>query len=190
MSAIWIYLVGYCIAFVGLFLGTALWRAKARKTRSPFPENTKLLRGPGETLRRKLADLDTDIAAKGLLAFALPLAVGAALAVIAVRVNNDTLQVTLLLAAVAGLIISLALVVIRLVQSAERWSNVWLGYSGERVVAESLEELKPQGFRIFHDVPAGNERESAKTVCRLSTSLPAKTSATPIQSVNSRTSFF
>lgn len=158
MSAIWIYLVGYCITFVGLFLGAALWRAKTRKTRSPFPENTKLLRGPGETLRRKLADLETDIAAKGLLAFALPLAAGSALAFIAVRVNNGPLQVTLLLSAVSGLVISLALIVLRLVRSAELWSNTWLGYCGERIVAESLEELKPQGFRIFHDVPAGDAK--------------------------------
>jgi hypothetical protein len=38
--------------------------------------------------------------------------------------------------------------------------NRYLGYFGERIVAEHLEPLKPEGWRVFHDVPG--EHNGAK----------------------------
>jgi len=157
MSASWLFFIGYGTVFLGLFIGLALWRKKNRKTRAPFPENAKLLRGPGETLRRKLADLDERSTYEVLIAFILPLIVGVGIAQIATHLEGTEQLVGLALATLA-LLISLVLVIRRLVNGIERWRNTWLGYFGERIVAESLEELKPQGFRIFHDVPAGDAK--------------------------------
>lgn len=155
MSGSWIFTIGYCVVFLALLFGSALWRKKNRKTRAPFPDNARLLRGPGETLRRKLTELDEQIIYELLLAFIVPLGVGCALAWIATHVSG-TAQIIWLVAAVLGLLLSLVLVIRHLVRGIERWSNTWLGYFGERVVAESLEPLKAGGFRIFHDVPAGD----------------------------------
>lgn len=155
MSASWLFIIGYGVIFLGLLAALVFWRKKNRKTRAPFPENAKLLRGPGETLRRKLADLDERSLYEVLIAFVVPLGVGLILAQIAIRLDG-TAQIIGLLVAVLGLLASLVVVIRRLVQGIERWSNTWLGYFGERIVAECLEELKPRGFRIFHDVPAGD----------------------------------
>ncbi|MDF3058096.1 MAG: hypothetical protein K0R17_2311 [Rariglobus sp.] len=151
----WVFLGGYCLVFLALLAGAALWRHKNRKARAPFPDNARLLRGPGETLRRKLAALDEQIACELLAAFLVPLAVGGALAWIATHVSGPA-QVIWLIAAVVTLLTSLIVLVRHLVGGIERWRNTWLGYYGERVVAESLEPLKAAGFRIFHDVPGGD----------------------------------
>lgn len=157
MSASWLFFIGYGTLFLGLLIGLALWRKKNRKTRAPFPENAKLLRGPGETLRRKLADLDERSIYELLIAFVLPLIVGVSLAQIATRLDG-TAQLIGLLVAALGLLVALVFVVRRLVQGIERWRNTWLGYFGERVVGECLDPLKAQGFRVFHDVPAGDPK--------------------------------
>jgi hypothetical protein len=157
MSASWLFFIGYGIVFLGLLTGLAFWRKKNRRTRAPFPENAKLLRGPGETLRRKLSDLDEQSTYEVLIAFVLPLIVGVGIAQIATHLDG-TEQLVALGVATLALLISLILVVRRLVNGIDRWRNTWLGFYGERVVAESLEELKPQGFRIFHDVPAGDAK--------------------------------
>lgn len=151
----WVFLGGYCLVFFALLFGTALWRRKNRKTRAPFPDNAKLLRGPGETLRRKLATLDEQIIYQLLAAFIAPIIVGGTFAWIATHVTGSA-QVAWLIAAALGLLLSLVLVVRPLVIGIDRWRNTWLGYFGERIVAEALEPLKAEGFRIFHDVPAGD----------------------------------
>lgn len=157
MSGSWLFTLGYCVFFLALLFSVALWRKKNRKTRSPFPENAKLLRGPGETLGRKLAALDEQIVWELLVAFCLPLVVGGALAWIATQLSG-TAQTGALIAAFAGLLVSLVVVIRHLVRGMDRWRNTWLGYYGERVVAEALEPLKSEGFRIFHDVPAGDAK--------------------------------
>lgn len=61
---------------------------------------------------------------------------------------------------VAGVAVTLMAFVAAFILAA-RWfagkaresSNRYLGYFGERLVAEYLEPLKSQGWRIFHDVP-------------------------------------
>jgi hypothetical protein len=157
MSASWLFFIGYGILFLGLFICLALWRKKNRKTRAPFPENAKLLRGPGETLSRKLAELDERFVYEVLIALLIPLFVGISLAQIATHLDGTAQLVGLGIAALA-LFVTLFFVLRRLVNGIDRWRNTWLGCYGERVVAESLEELKPQGFRIFHDVPAGDAK--------------------------------
>lgn len=153
----WLFLAGYGAVFLALLTGLFLWRKRNRKTRAPFPENARLLRGPGETLRRKLADLDERSVYEILAALLLPLGVGLVLAHIAIRLDG-TAQIIGLLVATLGLLASLVFVIRRLVQGIERWRNTWLGYFGERIVAESLDPLKTEGFRIFHDVPAGDAK--------------------------------
>ena len=153
----WIFLGGYFLIFFAVFFCVALWRKKNRKTRAPFPDNAKLLRGPAETLRKKLAALDESLLQTVLAAFLLPLLVGGGIGWIATHVTG-TAQLVWLLAALIGLLVSLVLVVRHLVNGIDRWRNTWLGCFGERVVAESLEPLRAAGFHIFHDVPAGEAK--------------------------------
>lgn len=151
----WLFYAGYLAVFLAIFTGLVLWRKHHRKDRVPFPENARLLRGPGETLRRKLAALDERSVYEILVALLLPLGVGLILAQIAVLLDG-TAQIVGLLVALLALLASLVFVIRRLLQGIERWRNTWLGCFGERIVAENLEPLKAQGFRVFHDVPAGD----------------------------------
>jgi len=150
-----VFLFIYGAIFFALFFGGALWRRRGRKDRAPFPENAKLLRGPGESLRRKLIALDEKSTLEFFIAFALPLLVGIALAWVAVHLSGST-QLIALGAALIGLLASLFYVTRRLIAGIETWRNTNLGYFGERIVGEALDPLKAEGFRVFHDVPAGD----------------------------------
>jgi hypothetical protein len=153
----WVFLGGYSLVFFGLLFGVALWRRKKRKERAPFPQNAKLLRGPGETLRKQLAALDESLFQTFLFTFVLPLGVGGALAWIATAFNGPAALFWVALALV-GLLASLVFSIRHLVRGLDRWRNTWLGYYGERIVAESLDDLKARGFLVFHDVPAGDTK--------------------------------
>lgn len=150
----WVFLGGYLIVFSALFFGAVLWRRKNRRTRAPFPDNALLLRGPGETLRRTLGALDDRLLCELLLTLVVPIAGGGALAWIAAQVSGHA-QTLWLVVVVTGLLIGLFVLIRRLVHGIERWRNTWLGYFGERIVAEALDPIKAHGFQVFHDVPAG-----------------------------------
>src|SRR3954471_1893345 len=139
MSASWLFFLGYGLVFLGFFVGLAFWRKKNRKTRAPFPENAKLLRGPGETLSRKLTELAERFIFEIFAALLLPLLVGISLAQIAPHLDG-TAPLAGLAIAILALVISLILVLRRLVNGIDRWRSPWLGCYGERIVAESLEE--------------------------------------------------
>jgi hypothetical protein len=76
---------------------------------------------------------------------------------VAVHLSGTT-QLVALGVALIGLITSLILVTRRLIAGIDTWRNVNLGYFGERIVGEALDPLKAAGFRVFHDVPAGDEK--------------------------------
>ncbi|MFA6289730.1 MAG: nuclease-related domain-containing protein [Opitutaceae bacterium] len=152
-----VFLFVYGAVFLALFFGGALWRRRGRKDRAPFPENARLLRGSGESLRRKLIALDERSTFEFLIAFAIPPLVSAALVWVAVHLSGYA-QLTAFVAALLGLIASLIFVTRRLIAGIDTWRNVNLGYFGERIVGEALDPLKADGFRVFHDVPAGDDK--------------------------------
>ncbi len=146
----------YIVLFVAFLFGVILWRGRQRKDRRPFPDQLKLLRGPGESQRRVL-DAETEKEFLYLLAaFVLPLLVAYLLLFITTRLSG-TWQFVSLVASILGLLGSLYFGARLLVGHFVASGNRYLGYFGERVVAESLEPLKAQGCRVFHDVPAGDE---------------------------------
>ena len=152
-----VFILIYGVIFLALVLGGALWRRRSRKDRAPFPDNAKLLRGSGESLRRKLIALDEKSTFEILIAFGIPPLVGATLAWVAVHLSGST-QLVALGISLLGLIASLLFVTRRLIAGIDTWRNVNLGYFGERIVGEALEPLKAAGFRVFHDVPAGDAK--------------------------------
>ena len=48
----------YCLLFLGAVVGLAIWKTKRRRSRPPV--EFKFLRGPGETLRQRMAKFDED----------------------------------------------------------------------------------------------------------------------------------
>ena len=153
---------GYTALFLGI-IGLMLWlRNRSREDRTPFPENTRLLRGPGESLQRKVRELDeqvTDAIVIGLFIPILALGVGLALFLWLKNIWG-------LIAAGIGFLVLAVLMVQqarRVVSVLDRLRNYRLGLFGERIVAEHLEPLKITGHRVFHDVPSGNPPAGSTT---------------------------
>lgn len=141
------YLVGFMVIVGSLFL----WRIHRKKERPP--EKFKLLRGPGETLRRRVQKADDDLVLYILIGAFAPLFLGCGILVLAARLPKG------LVLAGAGLALlvfgaTLLVSVLALFRFLHRRRNDFLGYLGERLVAEYLDPLVSQGYRVFHDVPA------------------------------------
>ncbi len=153
----WVYwfCVVYGLLFLAGCLGLGFWHLRKRRGRPPV--EFKLLRGPGETLRRRLAKFDENLIVHVGGWAALPLVVfwGASwLGIKTVKFETWT-QVWCALGVVV-LLFALALLysIRRVVRGLFRYRSDWLGYMGERFVAEKMAPLERDGFRVFHDVPA------------------------------------
>jgi Nuclease-related domain len=157
MLSSWVIVTVYAGVFAAFILGMLAWRKRQRKDRRPFPDNLKLLRGPGESQYRALTRLEERITDYLLLAFILPVLVSAALFWVTIHLAGAW-QIAGLAATLLGLIGSLFAVSRFLALKVQESANRYLGFFGERVVAEALEPLKAQGFRVFHDVPCGDDQ--------------------------------
>src|SRR4051794_5689216 len=143
--------VAYLLVFMLVIGALFIWWAKRRKERPP--EKFKLLRGPGETQRRRVQKADEDMFMRFVGAAFVPLFVAWLVLIVAA-----CLPKTLSLAAAGIVAISFVVALIasacKLFQFLRRRRDDLLGYLGERAVAEQLDDLRSHGFRIFHDVPA------------------------------------
>jgi hypothetical protein len=143
----------YLLLFVGAVLALRRFDMHRRKRRMPFAQDLKLLRVPGETQLEKVHVLEDRAIFWAMGAAFVPIALLIGL----VRLAQELPETLRLGGAALALLISAGAFV-----ASVRWflnrageiSNRYLGYFGERVVAECLEPLKAQGWRVFHDVPA------------------------------------
>jgi hypothetical protein len=119
------------------------WRRKRRGERQPLSE--KLLRPPGYSLQRKLEDFSDNF--NGWFAGAF---LFSALAIIFASVVPGNLSARIIYLTMFGLTAAICTVF--------AWRTLWnirsyrMGLLGEQAVAEQLQLLLANGFRIFHDV--------------------------------------
>ena len=150
----WLIFGSYMLLFAA-FVAAALWlRLRRSRERKPFPDHLRLRRGPGESLRRQIDQIDNRLLQRASLAFFAPLAASGLLAWTTTNLPPRD-QTAVLVAVLAVLLLTLWLIGRSLARQLEGWRNRTLGYFGERVVAEALEPLKAHGYLVFHDVPAG-----------------------------------
>ena len=146
----WILLAS-CVAPLAILLGLAQlhnWRVRRQKTRVPVPE--KLLRAPGEGLRRKLEVLEDKLSESLAIAFVLPVAYTGFVLLQRHKLAFDRVSLGIALGAGAIGVVVLCRRVLRLL---EQRRNHRLGLSGERAVGEELNQLMLLGCRVYHDVP-------------------------------------
>jgi len=129
-----------------------MFRDEKARSRSPFGE--KLLRPPGESLRLRIDGLKMDMLEKGVV-MAVFLAVPVFLFLF--MPQRSGLQPTSLLVsfigATSGLFYAMAYVYWRKVKALRNeLRNCWLGFDGERYMAEKLTPLVGMGYRVFHDL--------------------------------------
>lgn len=156
-STHWLYIIlGYFVLFAFGLAGIAYVQKKRRKLRPPL--KFKLLRGPGETLRRRIAKYDETSLYWVLLAAVVPITSGYAVLRLLIWLKPQTAQQVYIGVAVAAVVflVTLYLAGRWALRGLSRYSGDWLGYMGEREVAEHLSVLLSCGFRVYHDVPAEN----------------------------------
>lgn len=158
----------FALGYLGLFAGTVFLilflRARSRQDRAPFPDNTRLLRASGESLLRRLTEINDKLLDQFVLTLGLPAVAYGALLYLAARLRDayPIFSYTLISLGLVGLLVAFYLGARRLVALIDRRRNTRLGYFGERIVAEHLEPLKTVGHRVFHDLPAGDGAEAAE----------------------------
>lgn len=148
-------LLVYLVFFMGSIAAMIWWARRQRKTRLPFGDDLKLQRGPGETQLTLVRKFDEE----GFM-WMVWAATAPATVVLLLLMGTLKLPKDLQLAGVAVTLLAFMAVFILaarwFARKAQESGNRYLGYFGERLVAEYLEPLKAQGWRIFHDVPALN----------------------------------
>jgi hypothetical protein len=147
------YFIAFMLATFSIF-----WWSIARKKDRP-PEDFKLLRGPGETQRRRVQKADENLFFWLFGGAFLPLLIALLILSLATHLPKSLL---LLGAAVAVVLFvaSTVCAIILLHRFLNRRRNDLLGYLGERAAAESLEPVKADGYRIFHDVPCQGRKKN------------------------------
>lgn len=156
-KAVYFSILGYTVLFTVAVFGFGLLRIKRRKERTPL--QFKLLRGPGETLRKKLGTADEFEFPRIFLSSLVPVLVASGFLYVLAKIAPKTPLVASL-AVTALVFVATAVFCGRYVLGhLYQYRHNWLGYMGERAVGEELTGLYARGFRIFHDVPA----EGAKT---------------------------
>jgi hypothetical protein len=147
-----LFFFGYLTIFLIALWAVVWWDRRRRRTRRPFPENLKLLRMPGEYLWRRVIEQDESRTQRWLTIMLIPIVVGA----VVLQVVSQCLQsspATGLVVAVVVFVFTLLLCVRWCQTQLQREADDYLGFFGERYVAEWLDPLKAQGWFIFHDIP-------------------------------------
>ncbi|HVS54605.1 MAG TPA: nuclease-related domain-containing protein [Opitutaceae bacterium] len=143
--------IGYWVVYIGLIIGIISWVRWRRKTRWPFKDSDKLLREPGESLRRKIVQLDE----RATLEIGGALVVGAlAWPTILWFIAKTGLRgAPAWIGPGCGLLVVAFGAAWRIYRLLNERRNRLLGWFGERIVAEKLRPLAVRGYHIFHDIP-------------------------------------
>ena len=155
-----LFYLAYMLLFGASVAALAWWQKQTRKTRLPFGDEFKLLRGPGETQLRLARKSDDEAVPRLVWASVIPVTVGMLLLLLTVGLPEE-MQIAGAAVALGGFIAALFFTARWFANKARESGNRYLGYFGERVVAEHLEPLKAQGWRIFHDVPVTAQTHKA-----------------------------
>ena len=145
---------GYVVAFMAAVAYVGARQRRGQTGRTPL--NFKLLRAPGETRRRQVRAFEDRLNLYTLGAAFAPLLVAALLqAGLDLGGSESGLRpgwhfALYLAAGVVTLVLTGGWYWRRLQENGNRH----LDYLAERAVAEELNKLSSQGFRIFHDIPA------------------------------------
>jgi hypothetical protein len=146
-----LYVVVAIVLAMGPVILFLLWsRWKRREKRSPICRN--ILRGPGESLRLKIAQLAEQIEEQMVLLVLAPaLLSGFILGTGFVKGNNPTLSSYLTLVILLSIFVPIPLV--KIIRRSQDRANYQLGLDAELAVGRELNLIMREGFYVFHDFP-------------------------------------
>lgn len=144
------------VGFIAAVIAGYHWRVKRRGTR--YPVEFKLRRGPGESLRRKIAKFDEDVFPFSISAAGIPVGIGSGTTALIASVTTAREREALIAGAVVFVVVAIisGALLFRYIGRRKNWQ---LGYLGERAVAEYLDTLAANSYQLFHDVPAEGAKQ-------------------------------
>jgi hypothetical protein len=146
------WIIGYFLLFYASTFGVLFMLRKKRTRRFPLPDNTKLLRMPGEQLWRELTKSEENDDLLFIAAIVVPLiAVVIVFELIRPLVNQWPIATIVVL--ISTIIVSIWLTGRFMAKRFFARNDKFLGFFGERYVGEYLDKLKHEGWFVFHDVP-------------------------------------
>ena len=136
-----------------MYVCIKMWLSWQRRRRQRSPLTRGLLRGPGESLRKVLDDLSTDMLAYFFAAWSGPIVV------FSIHLSQSYLggipetrfRIVFSLVLAAGVSVYCIVKVLKLAATARQYQ---LGLECELAVGQELNSLQAHGFRVFHDFPA------------------------------------
>ena len=140
----------YAALFMGVFVAVILWVQQKRRTRRPCGKDVRLMRMPREYLWHRVIKHDEFDMLWTFGLMLVPIIVGGVVLQITALFLGKTIAA--LVIAIVLFVFSMLLCIQRLVIRLRNRSNEYLGFFGERYVAECLEPLKSKGWFIFHDI--------------------------------------
>lgn len=150
----------FSLLLVYATLGIVLFQRRKRLRRLQPPESIVVLRGPGESLRKKMEKLLDDLLCT-IFAGGSAVLVGGCSPLLLTKLFPDANVWLLLGSGVALFLAGSIWLVKRSIRILDERSNAHLGWLGEQSVAEHLNKCAASGYRIFHDVPKREkERET------------------------------
>lgn len=147
-----LYIVGYILAFLFCSIGLAFFWRHRRGTEIPFGQDMKLLRHAGESQFEVVRTFDEAFSEKVVLWGAMP-AIPVLLMIMAMRGLPKTLHAPWLVLTALFFIGGLVFCLWRVAKGIQGRGDRYLGYMGERFIADCLEPLKQQRWHVVHDVP-------------------------------------
>jgi hypothetical protein len=125
-------------------------RIKGR--RSPFTDN--FLRSPGESLNRKITEINDRLTENLVLLITMPILLYATYISSLYFANLKFSASTFTIYIIAG-IGFIAYCLFKLIKLLELRRSYRLGYEGEIAVGQELNQLVRDGYYVYHDFPAG-----------------------------------
>lgn len=154
-----VFLIIYALVVFGAVFVAIQWLKSKRRPKLPFkPEGEKLLRGPGESLKRKIELMDENQIFLLVALMILPVLAGSSVLAVLHQVQFNRPGASMVLALIAAVAV-LGVGSWYLAKEAIRRGNHYLGWFGERMTAAELDPLRERGWRVFHDMPAESGKQ-------------------------------
>jgi hypothetical protein len=120
--------------------------------RSPFTDN--FLRSPGESLNRRIMEINDRVTENLVLLITTPILLYA-IYISSLHFGNSNLStwtLTMYIVAGIGFVVYSLIGLLKLLNLRRSYR---MGYEGEIAVGQELNQLMRDGFRVYHDFPAG-----------------------------------
>jgi hypothetical protein len=146
------FIAGFTLVYLALIFAGLWYARKSRTTRWPFKDADKLLRGPGEGLRRRINEIGDALAVEMMVGLFGMFCAWTLLAFVAKWLGLSGWPALTVI--ILGMLAFALLSVRRIIRLWQERANHFLGWFGERLAAEKLRPLQMEGYLVFHDVPA------------------------------------